>query len=89
MTSEFDAAMGLVFLESAEIWTRDVRRALHRRVSCGPGQVPASLQAASSSENLSGGLVQEDARVGDSTGRFVVQSRQLCGVRIPAGHPPR
>jgi len=37
MTSEFDAAMGLVFLEGAEICTRDVRRALHRRVSCGTG----------------------------------------------------
>ena len=47
---------------------------------------PASgwLQVALTSENLTRGLMEEDARIWDSTGRLVAQSRQLCGVRIPA-----
>jgi len=45
---------------------------------------PGWLQVALTSENLTRGLMEEDARIWDSTGRLVAQSRQLCGVRIPA-----
>jgi len=44
---------------------------------------PGWLQVALTSENLTRGLMEEDARIWDSTGRLVAQSRQLCGVRIP------
>jgi len=88
MTSEFDAAMGLVFLEGAEIWTRDVRRRFTDECRAGQAESRMAPGGAVEREPLRG-LVQEGARVWDSTGRFVVQSRQLCGVRIPADHPPR
>ena len=45
---------------------------------------PGWLQVALTSENLTRGLMEEDARIWDSSGRLVAQSRQLCGVRIPA-----
>jgi len=62
-------------------WTPTLEFTGHVRAKPAPGW----LQVALSSENLSGGLMEEDARVWDSTGRFVAQSRQLCGVRVPAG----
>jgi acyl-CoA thioesterase len=63
-------------------WTPTLEFTGHVRGKPAPGW----LQVALSSENLAGGLMEEDARVWDSTGRFVAQSRQLCGVRVPADH---
>lgn len=50
---------------------------------------PASgwLQVVLSTSHLAGGLMEEDARIWDSSGRLVAQSRQLCGVRMSS--PPR
>ncbi|MDV3223177.1 thioesterase family protein [Intrasporangium sp.] len=42
------------------------------------------LRVVLTTENLGGGMLEEDARIWDSTGSLVAQSRQLCGVR-PAG----
>jgi len=39
------------------------------------------LQVSLSSENVGGGMMEEDASIWDSTGALVAQSRQLCGVR--------
>jgi acyl-CoA thioesterase len=41
------------------------------------------LRVALSSQNVTTGLMEEDAVVWDSDGQFVAQSRQLCGVRTP------
>jgi acyl-CoA thioesterase len=41
-----------------------------------------------STDNLSGSLLEEDARIWDSTGRLVAQSRQLAAVRIPEDGGP-
>lgn len=49
---------------------------------------PGWLQVELTSHTLSGGLMEEDAVVWDSTGRLVAQSRQLCGVRVPEGWVP-
>jgi hypothetical protein len=38
-----------------------------------------------SSENVGGGMMEEDASIWDSTGALVAQSRQLCGVRLSSG----
>jgi acyl-CoA thioesterase len=45
---------------------------------------PGWLRVALSTDNLGGGLMEEDARIWDSSGALVAQSRQLCSVR-PAG----
>lgn len=42
------------------------------------------LQVSLSSQNVTAGLMEEDATVWDSEGRFVAQSRQLCGIRTPS-----
>ncbi len=42
---------------------------------------PGWLRVALSTENLGGGMLEEDAMIWDSAGNFVAQSRQLCGVR--------
>jgi acyl-CoA thioesterase len=39
------------------------------------------LRVALSSQNVTAGLMEEDAVVWDSEGHFVAQSRQLCGIR--------
>ncbi len=44
---------------------------------------PGWLQVELTSRNVTTGLMEEDAVVWDSTGRFVAQSRQLCGIRAP------
>ena len=44
---------------------------------------PGWLRVALSSQNVTAGLMEEDAVVWDSEGRFVAQSRQLCGIRTP------
>jgi acyl-CoA thioesterase len=43
------------------------------------------LQVSLSSENVGGGMMEEDASIWDSTGALVAQSRQLCGVRLSTG----
>lgn len=45
---------------------------------------PGWLRVALSTENLGGGMLEEDAMIWDSAGNLVAQSRQLCGVRLPA-----
>ena len=45
---------------------------------------PGWLRIALSTENLGGGMLEEDAVIWDSAGNLVAQSRQLCGVRMPA-----
>ncbi len=45
---------------------------------------PGWLQVALTSQNVGGGMMEEDAMIWDSAGHLVAQSRQLCGVR----HPP-
>lgn len=42
---------------------------------------PGWLRIATSTENVAGGMLEEDARIWDSTGALVAQSRQLCSVR--------
>jgi acyl-CoA thioesterase len=44
---------------------------------------PGWLRVALSSQNVTAGLMEEDAVVWDSEGHFVAQSRQLCGIRTP------
>jgi acyl-CoA thioesterase len=46
--------------------------------------VPGWLQVSLTSQNVTAGLMEEDATVWDSDGRFVAQSRQLCGIRTPS-----
>lgn len=60
-------------------WTPTLEFTGHVRGRPAPGW----LQVALSCENVSRGLMEEDARIWDSTGRLVAQSRQLCGVRVP------
>jgi acyl-CoA thioesterase len=45
---------------------------------------PGWLQVSLTSQNVTAGLMEEDATVWDSQGRFVAQSRQLCGIRTPS-----
>ncbi len=45
---------------------------------------PGWLRIALSTENLGGGMLEEDAMIWDSAGNLVAQSRQLCAVRLPA-----
>lgn len=44
---------------------------------------PGWLRIEISTDNFSGTLLEEDARIWDSTGRLVAQSRQLAAVRVP------
>lgn len=44
---------------------------------------PGWLRVTLSSQNVTAGLMEEDAVVWDREGRFVAQSRQLCGIRTP------
>jgi len=46
------------------------------------------LQLQVTNHVLAGSMMEEDARVWDSTGALVAQSRQLCGVRVPPGWSP-
>ena len=58
-------------------WTPTLELTAHVRRRPEPGW----LRVALSSENLGGGMMEEDARIWDSAGNLVAQSRQLCGVR--------
>lgn len=63
-------------------WTPTLEFTAHLRGRPAPGW----LQVQVTSQTLSSGLMEEDAVVWDSAGRLVGQSRQLCGVRVPAGY---
>jgi acyl-CoA thioesterase len=58
-------------------WTPTLEFTGHIRRRPAPGWLQVSL----SSENVGGGMMEEDASIWDSTGALVAQSRQLCGVR--------
>jgi acyl-CoA thioesterase len=58
-------------------WTPTLEFTGHIRRRPAPGW----LRVALSTENYAGGMLEEDARIWDSDGNLVAQSRQLCGVR--------
>lgn len=60
-------------------WAPTIEFTGHVRGQPAPGWLLVEL----SSRNVTTGLMEEDAVVWDSTGRFVAQSRQLCGIRTP------
>lgn len=60
-------------------WTPTLEFSAHFRAHPAPGWLQVQL----STENVAGGLMEEDARIWDSTGRLVALSRQLCGFRMP------
>lgn len=60
-------------------WAPTLELTAHVRARPAPGWVAIEL----ASDTLAGGLLEEDARVWDSTGRLVAQSRQLASVRMP------
>lgn len=60
-------------------WAPTLEFTGHVRARPAPGWLRVEL----TSRNVTTGLMEEDAVVWDSTGRFVAQSRQLCGIRTP------
>ncbi len=64
-------------------WTPTLEFTGHVRRRPEPGWLQVSL----TSQNLGGGMMEEDAMIWDSAGHLVAQSRQLCGVRLPSGRP--
>ncbi len=65
-------------------WTPTLEFTGHIRRRPAPGWLLVSL----ASENVGGGLMEEDAKIWDSAGQLVAQSRQLCGYRMPPTSPP-
>lgn len=60
-------------------WAPTLEFSAHVRARPAPGWLQIEL----STDNFSAGLLEEDARIWDSSGRLVAQSRQLAGVRVP------
>lgn len=60
-------------------WTPTLEFTGHIRGRPAPGWLLVSL----ASENVGGGLMEEDAKIWDSAGHLVAQSRQLCSYRMP------
>lgn len=60
-------------------WAPTVEFSGHVRAEPAPGWLRVEL----ATDNFSGTLLEEDARIWDSTGRLVAQSRQLAAVRVP------
>ncbi len=60
-------------------WAPTLEFTGHVRARPAPGWLRVEL----TSRNITAGLMEEDAVVWDSAGRFVAQSRQLCGIRAP------
>ena len=58
-------------------WTPTLEFSGHVRAHPAPGW----LQIVTTTANVAGGLMEEDARIWDSTGRLVALSRQLCSWR--------
>ncbi len=67
-------------------WTPTLEFTAHIRGHPAPGW----LQFVLTTQNVSGGLMEEDAKIWDSTGRLVALSRQLCAWRQvpPDRHQP-
>ncbi|MEI2733215.1 MAG: thioesterase family protein [Dermatophilaceae bacterium] len=67
-------------------WTPTLEFTAHIRGHPAPGW----LQFVLTTQNVSGGLMEEDAKIWDSTGRLVALSRQLCAWRQvpPDTHHP-
>lgn len=64
-------------------WTPTLEFTGHIRRRPAPGWLRVSL----STENVGGGLMEEDARIWDSADQLVAQSRQLCSYRMPPASP--
>lgn len=62
-------------------WTPTLEFSAHFRGIPAPGWLQVQLTTG----NVAGGLMEEDARIWDSTGRLVALSRQLCGYRVTRG----
>lgn len=62
-------------------WTPTLEFSAHLRRHPAPGWLQVQLRT----ENVAGGLMEEDARIWDSEGNLVALSRQLCGWRVPRG----
>ena len=60
-------------------WAPTLEFSGHVRAAPAPGWLQVEL----ATDNFSGTLLEEDARIWDSTGRLVAQSRQLAAVRVP------
>jgi acyl-CoA thioesterase len=60
-------------------WVPTLEFSAHLRGRPAPGWLQVQLRT----ENVIGGLMEEDARIWDSGGRLVALSRQLCGFRLP------
>ncbi len=60
-------------------WAPTLEFSAHLRAHPAPGWLQVEL----STDNFSATLLEEDARIWDSTGRLVAQSRQLAAVRVP------
>ena len=60
-------------------WAPTLEFSAHVRARPAPGWLQVEL----TTDNFSAGLLEEDARIWDSTGRLVAQSRQLAAVRVP------
>ena len=60
-------------------WTPTLEFSAHLRRHPAPGWLQVQL----TTENVAGGLMEEDARVWDCEGNLVALSRQLCGWRVP------
>jgi len=59
-------------------WVPTLEFSAHLRARPAPGWLQVQLRT----ENVVGGLMEEDARIWDSSGRLVALSRQLCGFRM-------
>jgi acyl-CoA thioesterase len=74
-----DALMPVAFDLGALGWAPTIELTGHVRSRPAPGWLRVQL----STQNVIGGLLEEDAVIWDSTGAVVAQSRQLAGVRMP------
>lgn len=61
-------------------WAPTLELSAHIRARPQPGWVLVEVRT----ETLAGSLLEEDARIWDSSGRLVAQSRQLASVRLPS-----
>ena len=61
-------------------WAPTLEFSGHVRAKPAPGWLQIEL----ATDNFSATLLEEDARIWDSTGRLVAQSRQLAAVRVPS-----
>jgi acyl-CoA thioesterase len=75
-----DAFPPVAFDLGAMGWAPTIEFSGHVRAVPAPGWLRVRL----TTPNVSGGLLEEDCVIWDSTGRVVAQSRQLAGVRMPS-----